>query len=186
MAHIRAFEAKQPRIDPSAWIDPAAVVIGDVEIGAGSSVWPMSVIRGDIQAIRIGRDTNIQDGSVLHVTHDSSYSPGGQPLIVGDGVTVGHRVILHACTVGDHCLVGMGSIVLDGAVLEPRVMLGAASLVSSGKRVEGGYLWLGSPARRIRPLSERELAYLEYAAQHYVRLAQRHTGAAGDNRRFSV
>ena len=178
MVHIRAFEAKQPRIDPSAWIDPAAVVIGDVEIGAGSSIWPMSVIRGDIQAIRIGRDTNIQDGSVLHVTHDSSYSPGGRPLIVGDGVTVGHKVILHACTVGDHCLVGMGSIVLDGAVLEPRVMLGAGSLVSSGKRVEGGYLWLGSPARRIRPLSERELAYLEYAAQHYVRLAQRHTGAA--------
>jgi len=178
MTHIRAFEEKCPRIAPDAWVDPSALVIGDVEIGPGSSVWPMSVIRADIQAIRIGRDTNVQDGSVLHVTHDSPYSPGGQPLIVGDGVTVGHRVILHACTVGDHCLVGIGSIVLDGAVLEPRVMLGAGSLVSSGKRLEGGYLWLGSPARRIRPLSERELAYLDYAAQHYVRLAQRHRGVA--------
>jgi carbonic anhydrase/acetyltransferase-like protein (isoleucine patch superfamily) len=178
MMHIRVFEEKCPRIAPDAWVDPSALVIGDVEIGPGSSVWPMSVIRADIQAIRIGRDTNVQDGSVLHVTHDSPYSPGGQPLIVGDGVTVGHRVILHACTVGDHCLVGMGSIVLDGAVLEPRVMLGAGSLVSSGKRLEGGCLWLGSPARRIRPLSERELAYLDYAAQHYVRLAQRHRGAA--------
>ena len=138
----------------------------------------MTVIRGDIQAIRIGRDTNIQDGSVLHVTHDSPYSQGGKPLIVGDGVTVGHKVILHACTVGDHCLVGMGSIVLDGAVLEPQVMLGAASLVSSGKRLEGGYLWLGAPARRIRRLNERELAYLEYSAQHYVRLARRHKGSA--------
>ena len=177
MNNIRAFDGKRPSLAPGAWIDPAAVVIGEVEIGANASVWPMSVIRGDIQAIRIGRDTNIQDGSVLHVTHDSPYSPGGKPLIVGDGVTVGHRVILHACTVGDHCLIGMGSIVLDGAVLEPRVMLGAGSLVSSGKRLEGGYLWLGSPARRIRPLSERELAYLEYAAQHYVRLAQRHTGS---------
>jgi carbonic anhydrase/acetyltransferase-like protein (isoleucine patch superfamily) len=176
MENIRAFAHKRPRIAPGAWIDAAALVIGDVAIGPGSSVWPMSVLRGDIQAIRIGRDTNIQDGSVLHVTHDSPYSPGGQPLIVGNGVTVGHRVILHACTIGDHCLIGMGSIVLDGAVLEPRVMLGAGSLVSSGKRLEGGYLWLGAPARRVRPLSERELAYLEYSAQHYVRLAQRHKG----------
>jgi len=176
MEHVRAFADKYPRIAPDAWVDSAALVIGDVEIGAGSSVWPMSVVRGDIQAIRIGRDTNIQDGSVLHVTHDSPYSRGGRPLIVGDGVTVGHKAILHACSVGDHCLIGMGSIVLDGAVLEPRVMLGAGSLVTSGNRLEGGYLWLGSPARRIRPLRDRELAYLEYSAQHYVRLAQQHRG----------
>lgn len=174
MSNIRIFDGKQPRIDPGAWIDEAAVVIGDVEIGSGSSIWPHSLVRGDIQAIRIGSGTNIQDGSILHVTHDSPYSPGGQPLLIGNGITVGHRVILHACQVGDHCLIGMGSIVLDGAVLESKVMLGAGSLVPGGKRLEGGYLWLGSPVRRVRELNERELAYLEYSAQHYQQLAERH------------
>ncbi len=174
MSNLRVFDGKHPRVAPDAWIDPTAVVIGDVAIGAGSSVWPQSVVRGDIQAIRIGRGSNIQDGSVLHVTHDSPYSPGGQPLRVEDGVTVGHRVVLHACEIGDHCLIGMGSIVLDRAVLEPRVMLGAGSLVPRDKRLEGGHLWLGSPVRRVRALTEQELAYLEYSAQHYQRLAERH------------
>ena len=177
MANVRPLGNTRPRIAASAWVDTTALVIGDVEIGEESSVWPMSVVRGDIQAIRIGCRSNIQDGSVLHVTHDSEYCPGGRALRVGDGVTVGHRVILHACTVGDLCLVGMGSVVLDGAIIGSRVILGAGSLVPGGKELESGYLWMGSPVRRVRPLSDEEQAYLEYAAGHYVRLAGRHRAA---------
>lgn len=177
MGDVREYAGLQPSIAEDVWIDPTAVVIGDVRIGNGSSIWPTTVIRGDIQAIRIGELTNVQDGCVLHVTHDSVYKPGGLPLVIGNGVTVGHRVVLHACTVGDYCLIGMGSIVLDGAVLGPRLILGAGSLVPGGKELESGYLWMGSPVRRGRALSERELQYLEYSAQHYRRLAQRHREA---------
>ncbi|WP_297528816.1 gamma carbonic anhydrase family protein [Thiohalobacter sp.] len=173
---IRDFEGHSPRIAASAWIDPMALVIGDVEIGADSSLWPGVVARGDIHYIRIGARTNIQDGSILHVTHDSEYAPGGHPLVVGDDVTVGHQVTLHACTIEDKCLIGMGSIILDGAIVRSGAMVGAGSLVSPGKELEGGYLWLGQPARRARPLTEQEKAYLEYSAAHYVRLARRHAG----------
>jgi len=172
MADLRPFVDKQPQIAEDVWIDPTAVIIGDVSIGAGSSIWPMTVIRGDIHSIRIGARTSIQDGSVLHVTHDSAYNPGGYPLRVGDEVIVGHKVVLHGCTVGDHCLVGMGSIVLDGAELEPYVMLGAGSLVPPNKRLTGRSLWLGSPARLVRELSEQEIEFLQYAAGNYVRLGQ--------------
>lgn len=171
---IRDFEKKTPKIAASAFIDEMAVVIGDVEIGEDASVWPTSVVRGDVNAIRIGAKTNIQDGSVLHVTHDSEYAPGGFPLVIGEGVTVGHKVILHACTIGDYCLVGMGSTVLDGAVLEDKVMLGANSLVSPGKVLESGYLYLGSPATKARKLKDSELAWLEYSAAHYVVLKNRY------------
>jgi carbonic anhydrase/acetyltransferase-like protein (isoleucine patch superfamily) len=155
-------------------VDNTALVVGRVRIGDDASLWPMAVARGDVNAIEIGARTNIQDGSVLHVTYDSHYEPGGRPLCIGDGVTVGHRVILHACTVGDYCLIGMGSVVLDGAVLQPRLMLGAGSLVSPGKELEGGFLWLGSPARKMRPLTDQELAFLEYSALHYVALKNKH------------
>lgn len=171
---IRDFEKHRPRIATSAFIDETAVVIGDVEIGDDVSVWPTSVVRGDVNSIRIGAKTNIQDGSVLHVTHDSEHAPGGYPLLIGEGVTVGHRVILHACTIGDYCLVGMGATVLDGAILEDKVMLGANSLVSPGKVLEGGYLYLGSPARKVRRLRDSELAWLEYSAAHYVVLKNRY------------
>jgi len=174
MSNIRAFESHSPRIAPDAWIDDNAIVIGDVRIGAQSSVWPMAVLRGDVQRITIGAQSNLQDGCVLHVSHDSQYLPGGQPLALGDRVTVGHRAILHGCEIADGCFIGMGCTILDGARLEPRTLLGAGSLVASGKCLQGGYLWLGSPARRVRPLSERELEYLDYSAAHYVRLAQRH------------
>ncbi|TNG01915.1 MAG: gamma carbonic anhydrase family protein [Gammaproteobacteria bacterium] len=143
-------------------------------MGADSSIWPMSVARGDINSIRIGERTNIQDGSILHVTHDGPYKPGGSPLIIGNDVTVGHHVTLHACTVEDLCLIGMGSIILDDAVIRHGAMLGAGSLVNPGKEIEGGYLWLGRPARRVRELSDREKAYLEYSARHYVKLKDRH------------
>ncbi len=134
----------------------------------------MCVIRGDVHRISIGRRTNIQDGSVLHVSHDSHYLPGGRPLRIGDGVTVGHRVMLHGCEIADGCFIGMGSTILDGALLEPSVMLGAGSLVPQGKRLQGGYLWLGRPVRRVRALSEQELEIIDYTARHYVKLMQRH------------
>jgi carbonic anhydrase/acetyltransferase-like protein (isoleucine patch superfamily) len=178
MTNIRSFDGKTPLIAEDVFIDESAVVIGDVKIGAGSSVWPCTVVRGDIHRIRIGKDTNIQDGSVLHVTHDSRFVPGGFPLTVGDGVTVGHKVVLHACEIGSYCLIGMGSIVLDGAVVEDRVMIGAGSLVPGGKRLEGGYLYMGSPVKQIRPLKEKEREFLEYSAQNYARLGQRHRKAS--------
>lgn len=174
MTNIRSFAGQRPQIDSSAWIDESAVVIGDVEIGPQSSVWPMCVVRGDIHSIRIGAMTNIQDSCVLHVSHDSRFLAGGAPLVIGDQVTVGHQAVLHGCEVGESCLVGIGARVLDQAVLEPLTMLGAGALVPPGRVLEGGYLWIGAPAKRARPLTDRELEYLTYAAEHYVRLAQKH------------
>jgi carbonic anhydrase/acetyltransferase-like protein (isoleucine patch superfamily) len=174
MSNLRRFESSFPEIAKDAYIDDSAVIIGDVTIASLSSVWPMCTIRGDVNRIRIGARCNIQDGSVLHVSHDSHYHPGGSPLIVGDGVTVGHKALLHGCEVGDYCFIGMGSIILDGAVIEPQTMLGAASLVPQGKCLEGGYLWLGQPARRVRPLSDQEKEIMVYNTEHYVKLARRH------------
>lgn len=171
---VRRFETHTPRIADSAYIDPLALVIGDVEIGANASLWPQVVVRGDIHSIKIGDNTNIQDGSVLHVSHDSEFAPGGFPLVVGRGVTVGHSAVLHGCTIEDGCLIGMGSLVMDGAVIQTGAMLGAGSLVSPGVVVEGGYLWLGRPARRVRPLTAEESRYLRYSAEHYVRLKNRY------------
>ncbi|MEJ2380286.1 MAG: gamma carbonic anhydrase family protein [Gammaproteobacteria bacterium] len=173
---IRRFDQHQPVVADSAYVDPGAVVVGDVTLGAYSSVWPMAVIRGDIHRIRIGARTSIQDGSVLHVTHASDYHPEGFALQVGDDVTVGHHVVLHGCTLGDGCLIGMGSLVMDGAVIEAGAMVGAGSLVSPGTRVSGGDLWLGRPARRERPLSGPERDYLRYVAARYVALARRYRG----------
>lgn len=167
---VRPFKDKVPQIAAGVYVDESAVVIGDVIIGADSSIWPTAVLRGDVNYIRVGARTSIQDGSVLHVTHDHPDVPGGHPCIVGDDVTVGHKVVLHGCTIGNRCLIGMGSIVLDGARLEDEVLLGAGSLVPPGKVLEGGYLWLGAPVRKVRPLTEVERAKLRYSAEHYVRL----------------
>ena len=172
--NVRSYRNIHPRIGKNVYVDDAAVVIGDVTIGDDTSLWPMSVARGDVHKITIGARTNIQDGSVLHVTSDNPFTPGGFPLCIGDDVTVGHGVILHACTIGDLVLIGMGSTVLDGAVVHSRVMIGAGSLVSPGKELESGYLYLGSPAKKIRPLRDKELAYLEFSAQHYVDLKNKH------------
>lgn len=170
----RAFAGIRPRLGERVYVAPEATVIGDVSIGEDSSVWPMSVIRGDINRVEIGARTNIQDGSVLHVTHAGPHNPGGHPLRVGAEVTVGHHVILHGCTVLDRCLIGMGSTVMDGALIQSEVVLGAGSLVTPGKELTGGYLWLGRPARRIRPLDPDEVAYLRYSAAHYVDLKDRY------------
>ena len=171
---IRQFEEQLPKISSSCYIDPSAEIIGDVIIGENSSVWPFTVIRGDVNYIRIGSHSNIQDGSVLHVSHAGEYNADGAALNVGDYVTVGHKVILHACTIGDYSLIGMGSIVLDDAVIEDHVMLGAGSLVTQGKRLQSGYLYLGSPCQQIRKLNEKEIQSLQYSAEHYVRLTNRH------------
>lgn len=172
--NIRSYRNTSPHIGSGAYIDPAAVVIGDVTIGADSSLWPMVVARGDVQRIVIGERTNIQDGSVLHVTADNQFHPGGFALTVGNNVTVGHKAVLHACTVKDFALIGMGAIILDGAVIGEKALVGAGSVVTPGKELEGGHLYLGSPAKKIRPLTEQELAYLEFSAQHYVDLKNKH------------
>ena len=169
---IRSFRGITPRIGDNSYIDESAVVIGDVEIGANCSIWPLTVIRGDSNRIRIGNETNIQDGSVLHVTHDGEFSPGGAALEIGNQVTVGHKVLLHGCQIGDQCLIGMGSIVADNAVVEDRVMIGSGSQVPPNKRLESGFLYLGNPVVQKRPLTERELAFLPYVAEHYVLLKQ--------------
>lgn len=174
MSNIREFGGNRPKIADDVMVDPTAVIIGDVEIGSGSSVWPLVVIRGDIHRIRIGERTNIQDGSILHVTHDGEYTPGGHPLEIADDVTVGHKVTLHGCRVESHCLIGIGSIVLDGAVVESETILGAGSLVTPGKRLESGSLWVGSPVRRVRPLTDTEKKQLRYSPQNYAKLAERY------------
>ncbi len=174
MKNIRHFENFIPQIDKTVFIDESAVVTGNVTLGKDSSVWPCCSIRGDIHSISIGARTNIQDGSILHVTHDSEYAPGGFKLTVGDEVTVGHNVVLHACTVEDLCLIGMGSVVLDGSVVQSGAMVGAGSLVPPNKVLQGGYMWLGSPVKKARELTEKETAFLKYSAQQYVKLKNRH------------
>lgn len=167
---IRTYNGVTPTLGARVYVDPAAVVIGRVTIGDDSSIWPTAVLRGDVHEIKVGARTSIQDGSVLHVTHNSEYAPNGRACIVGSDVTVGHRVVLHACTVGNSCLIGMGSVVLDEVIVEDFVILGAGSLVSPGKRLESRGLYVGSPARRVRDLKEQEIAFLSYSAQHYVKL----------------
>ncbi len=177
---IRQFEAHQPIIHSNSYVDETALVIGEVEIGEDSSIWPMSVVRGDVNAIKIGKRTNIQDASVLHVTHEANEfsakvtdSQVGYPLIIGDDVTVGHKALLHACTVHNRVLVGMGSIIMDGVIIEDDTIVAAGSLVPPHKVLESGYLWLGSPIKKARELTLKEKNYLKYSAEHYVRLKER-------------
>ena len=169
---IRSFRGVSPRIGANSYIDESAVVIGDVEMGENCSIWPLTVIRGAINKIRIGDDTNIQDGSVLHVTHQGPFSPEGAELHIGSQVTVGHKVLLHGCRIGNRCLIGMGSIVTDNAVVEDGVMVGSGSLVPPNKVLESGFLYLGNPVLKKRPLSDREIEFLDYVANHYVLLKQ--------------
>ena len=166
---LRPYKDLFPTIGQRVMVDPTSVVVGDVRMAEDVGIWPLVVIRGDVNYVEIGARTNIQDGSVLHVTHKSSYNPEGNPLLIGEDVTVGHKVILHGCTIGHRVLVGMGSIVLDGAVIEDEVMIGAGSLVPQNKRLQSGYLYLGSPVKQIRPLTEAEIEGLKYSANNYVK-----------------
>ncbi|MCB1568255.1 MAG: gamma carbonic anhydrase family protein [Xanthomonadales bacterium] len=180
MSPIRPYQDARPRLGARVYVDPAACVIGDVAMADDVSIWPGAVVRGDVNFIRIGARSSIQDGSVVHVTHDGPFTrPGGFPTVIGSDVTVGHKVILHGCTIGNFCLIGMGAIVLDGAVVEDYGFLGAGALLPSGKTVASGELWLGNPARCVRRLSERELESLRYNAAHYVRLKNRYLGFEG-------
>jgi len=178
---IRTYNSSTPRLGERAFVDASAVVIGDVEIGEDSSVWPLSVIRGDMHRIRIGARTSIQDGSVLHITHAGPFNPDGFPLIIGDEVTVGHKVTLHGCTLGSRILVGMGSIVMDGAVVQDEVIIGAGSLVPPGKVLESGFLYVGSPVKQARPLSDKERSFFAYTAGNYVKLKDQHLAAGFDH-----
>ena len=176
--NLRKYTEHRPHIADRVYIDPAAVVIGQVTLGQDVSVWPMAVIRGDVHEIVIKERCNVQDGSVLHVTHDGIYSPGGHGLYLDEGVTVGHKAILHGCRIGKHCLIGMGAIVMDGVVIEDHVIIAAGALVPPGTRVPSGTLWRGSPAREARMLTDKEKEQLVYSADHYVRMKNRYLEAA--------
>lgn len=171
---IREFEGITPTIDPSSYIDDSAVIIGDVVIGKDCSVWPLTAIRGDVNIIRIGQCTNIQDGSVLHVSHQGEFNETGAELHIGNEVTVGHKALLHGCRIGNQCLIGMGAIIMDNVIIEDRVMVGSGSLVAPGKTLESGYLYLGNPARRVRELTDREKQMLIYLPRHYRLLKQKY------------
>ncbi|WP_046562091.1 gamma carbonic anhydrase family protein [Kangiella geojedonensis] len=171
---IRTFQKKTPKIADKTFVDDTALVLGDVEIGEDSSIWPMAVLRGDVHAIRVGKRTSIQDGTVCHVTHAGPYDPEGHDLIIGDNVTVGHKAILHGCTIEDNCLIGMGAVVMDGAVVRENAIIGANSLVPPGRELTGGFLWVGSPARKIRKLTDEEIKFFKYSADNYVRLKNEH------------
>lgn len=174
MTDIRTYQGLSPKIGERVFIDHSAVVLGDVVIGTDSSVWPLVVIRGDMHSIRIGARTSVQDATVLHITHASDFNPGGFPLIIGDDVTIGHQAMLHGCTVGNRVLVGMKAMIMDGAVVEDDVIIGAGSMVTPGKRLESGYVYMGSPAKKIRPITDKERAFFTYSAANYVRLKDKY------------
>lgn len=159
-----------PSDQTTIFVDSSAVLYGDLKVGEDVGIWPHVTIRADVNYIRIGSRTNIQDGSVLHVTRASTSNPDGNPLIIGDNVTVGHKAILHGCTIGHRVLIGMGAIVLDGASIEDEVMVGAGSLVPPGKRLESGYLYIGSPVKQARPLTQDENIFLTQSAINYIQL----------------
>lgn len=177
MTSLRPYRGVLPKLGARVYVDPAATVIGDVTLGDDASVWPGAVLRGDVEQISIGARTNIQDGTVIHVSHDGPYTPGGSPCRVGADVTVGHAAMLHACTIEDGCLIGMHATVLDDALVKRHAFVGAGALVPPGRTVGAGELWVGNPARCVRRLTEREIEALAYSARHYVELKDEYLAA---------
>ena len=170
MADILSFHEQEPLLGERVYVDNSCVLVGDIEVGDDSSFWPFVAARGDVNAIRIGQRSNIQDGTILHVTRQSSNNPEGHPLIIGNDVTVGHHCMLHGCQLGDRILVGMSAVIMDDVIVEDEVIIGAGSLVPPGKRLESGYLYVGSPVQKKRPLNESEQSFLSQSAQNYVDL----------------
>ena len=168
--NIRPYLDQYPQIDESCYIDEMSVVVGDVQLAENVSVWPFAVIRGDVNHIRIGKNSNVQDHSMLHVTHKQTGKPEGSPLIIGEDVTIGHHVTLHGCTIGNRVLIGINTVILDDVIVEDDVMIGAGSLVPPRKVLESGYLYVGSPVQKVRPLTDKEKAFLPYSAQNYVKV----------------
>jgi carbonic anhydrase/acetyltransferase-like protein (isoleucine patch superfamily) len=181
---MRPYLGKLPVLGARAYVDPAATVIGDVVLGDDASVWPGTIVRGDVNFIRIGARTNIQDGSILHVTHAGPYTGDGLPCIIGSDVTIGHAAVIHACTIEDACLIGMHATVLDGAVVKKHGFVAAGAVIAPGKVVGEGELWMGNPARRVRVLDAAQIEQLYYSAAHYVKLKDRYleqsASAAGE------
>ena len=175
MAVIREFAGVSPTIADDVFVAETAVIIGDVEIGAGSSIWYGCVLRGDVNKIRVGRGTNLQDGTIVHCNHDPKgdyrETGGGEATHIGDGVTAGHMALIHACTIESHAFIGMRSVVMDRAVVESGALVAAGALVTPDKRVGKGQLWAGRPARYARDIRPEERAHFAYIAQHYARLA---------------
>ncbi|MDM3870826.1 gamma carbonic anhydrase family protein [Porticoccus sp. W117] len=170
MTATRPYLNHRPQLGDRVYIDPASTVIGDVVLGDDCSVWPAAVIRGDMHRIRVGQRCSIQDGAVLHITHASDYNPDGWPLTLGDDVTVGHQAVLHGCTVGSRVLIGVGAIVMDGALVPDETIVGAGCMVPPGKQLEGGYVYVGNPVKQLRPLTDAERAFFTYTAGNYVKL----------------
>ncbi|MGV8942934.1 gamma carbonic anhydrase family protein [Thermomonas sp.] len=176
--HLRPYLQHLPSVGERVYVDPDATVIGDVVLGDDVSIWPGTVVRGDVNFIRVGARTNIQDGAVLHVSHDGPHAKlGGFATIVGEDVTIGHKAILHACKIEDAVLIGMGAIVLDGAVIKKHGFVGAGALIAPGKIVGEGELWVGNPGKKVRMLTDTEIEALYYSAGHYVRLKDRYLSA---------
>lgn len=173
---IEAFSEHEPRLHTRAWVHPSACVIGRVELDEDVSIWPCAVLRGDVQAIRIGARSNVQDGCVVHVTHASNDRPDGLPTIIGADVTIGHGAIIHACRIDDRVLVGMNATVLDGAHIASDVLVAAGSLVAPNKELASGFLYAGQPARPIRPLRPEEIEFLTHSAAQYVQLMHQYRG----------
>ncbi|MEJ0010546.1 MAG: gamma carbonic anhydrase family protein [Alphaproteobacteria bacterium] len=169
-AVILPYRGIVPTIHPDAFIAPGAVVIGDVHIGAESNIWFGCVIRGDMNSIRIGARTNLQDGTVVHVTR------GTGPTFIGSNITVGHKALLHAVTLEDGCFIGMGSVLIDGVVVESKAFVAAGAMVPPGKRVPSGQMWAGNPAKYFRDLKQAEIDYIPLSVQYYVDLAKEYKG----------
>lgn len=165
---LRSYKGITPTIGNNSYVDESAVLIGDIVIGVDASVWPLVAGRGDVNKIRIGDRTNIQDGTILHVTRRSNHQPDGFPLIIGDDVTVGHQCMLHGCTLGNRILVGMGAIIMDGTVVEDDVFIGAGTVVPPNKVLRSGYLYVGNPMKEARLLKDKELEFLKQSANNYV------------------